>query len=162
MRATQVAFRQQRPVAMAAPSCFIGPVAEPGSPLELEARLFTRYLVGRPPARHFVQRYQEANRVLSILPEDGREAAVLDFVRRHPWSVGFLDAACGLLRPGGLLRTRILIMAAILEASPEFAEDFLPREARPLRLLAGWAARGLFAVTRAILGMLIYPIAALR
>ena len=71
----------------------------PQADLDMEARTFTRYLVGRPPPPELVARYREANAVLFATPVDPVDAAVVDFVRRHPWSVGLLDAAVGLRRP---------------------------------------------------------------
>src|SRR5207249_3660259 len=79
--------------------------------------------------------------------------------RRHPWSVSLLDAASGLLRPGSLLRNKILLMAAILETSPAFADEFLPRDARPLGLLLALVAHGTVAVARAALGAVVYAAA---
>ena len=86
-------------------------------------------------------------------------AALVAFARRHPWSVSLLDAASGLLRPGSLLRNKILLMAAILETSPTFADEFLPRDARPLGLLLALVAHGTVAVARAALGAVVYAAA---
>ncbi len=104
--------------------------------LEIEGRVFGRYLVGRTPSDTLVERYCEANRTLFATPPADHDAAVIAFARRHSWSVGLLDAAAGLLRAGGPLRSKLLILAAILEASPDFSEDFLPRQER-------WPALGL-------------------
>jgi len=73
--------------------------------------------------------------------------------------VSLLDAASGLLRPGSLLRNKILLMAAILETSPAFADEFLPRDARPLGLLLALVAHGTVAVARAALGAVVYAAA---
>ena len=94
-------------------------------------------------------------------PARPREASVVGFVRRHPWSAAPLDAASGLLAPRGLLRAKVLIMAAVLETSREFAGEFLPSE-RPLgpaRLVAALAGLGLVGVVQVLLGAALYPIA---
>jgi len=127
---------------------------------EIEARVFSRCLVGRIPPQELVDRYCEANRVLIPEPVGARDAALVGFIRKHPWSTPFLDAACGLLRPNGLLRSRMLIMAAVLEASPEFAEEFLPRTTHPVRLIVSVAGHGLLGLFRTLAGMLLYPLAA--
>jgi len=124
--------------------------------LEIEARIFARYLLGSDPAPELVERYGAANRRLLRGPSEPRDAALLGFVRRHPWSVSLLDAACGLLRPTGLLRSKLLIMAAILEASPAHAADFLPQSASTAALLARLAALGALAAGRAFAGALLY------
>src|SRR5262245_25782321 len=115
-------------VAEAMSLCFSRPVPdEPRErtaelePLEQEARVFSLYLVGRIPRDALRQRYADAVRALLPNPADARGEAVVAFARRHPWCVSFLDAACGLVRPGARLREKIFVMAAVLEASPDFA-----------------------------------------
>ncbi len=127
--------------------------------LEGEARVFGRYLVGREPPDELVERYRAANAAIFTEPVGPEDAALVAFVRRHAWSVSLLDAASGLLRPGNLLRNKILLMAAILETSPAFADDFLPRNTGPLRLLLGVFAHGTVAVARAVLGAVVYAAA---
>ncbi|HYY06513.1 MAG TPA: hypothetical protein VE997_08040 [Candidatus Limnocylindria bacterium] len=127
--------------------------------LEAEAHLFARYLVGRPPPAELVERYRAANAAIFTEPVARQDAALIAFARRHPWSVSLLDAASGLLRPGSLLRNKILLMAAILETSPAFADEFLPRDARPLGLVLALLAHGTVAATRAALGAVVYAAA---
>jgi len=128
--------------------------------LELEGRLFGRYLVGREPPRELVERYREANRILLGGTAPGSDAAVIAFARRHPWSIPFLDGAAGLLRPGSLLRNKILVMAAVLEASPAFAEEFLSRTVHPVSLVLRVLGLATLAVVRAAVGVLVYAAAA--
>lgn len=129
-------------------------------PLELEARVFSRYLVGRVARSALLTRYADANRTLLPAPGSPRDEAVVAFVRRHPWSASLLDAACGLVQPRARLREKILIMAAVLEASPDFADEFLPRTAPRTVLLARIAGLGCLAVGRALVGVLLLPLAA--
>ena len=128
--------------------------------LELEGRLFGRYLVGRMPPPELVERYREANRILLGGTAPGSDAAVIAFARRHPWSIPFLDGAAGLLRPGSLLRNKILVMAAVLEASPAFAEEFLSRTVHPVSLVLRVLGLATLAVVRAAVGVLVYAAAA--
>ena len=132
----------------------------PQAELEAEARTFTRYLIGRTPPPELVARYCEANATLFTAPVPAVEAGIVAFVRRHPWSVGLLDAAVGLRRPGSLLRNKILVMAAILETSPAFADDFLTRPLHPVVLALRVAGLGTLAVARTLLGLVLYPAAA--
>ena len=129
--------------------------AVPDDVLAEEAWIFGRYLVGRAPDPASVDRYVAANRVLFPAPPSAEDAAVLAFVRRRPWSVGWLDGAAGLLRPGGLVRSKILLMAAILETTPEFADEFLPRQIGPVALVARLAAAGTVAVLHALGGAVL-------
>jgi hypothetical protein len=134
------------------------PVAEDGV-LDDEARLFARYLVGRMPPSDLVARYAEADRTIWTTPAPPREAGLVLFVGRHPWSVGLLDAAAGLLQPSGRLRGKILVMSAILETSPVFADEFLPRSIRGGALLLRLIGAGTAAVAQTLLGALLYPFA---
>jgi len=124
--------------------------------LETEARVFTRYLVGRVPPPELIARYVEASRTLFPAPGEPRDAALLGFVRRHPWSAHYLDAATALLRPAGLLRSKVLVMGAILEASPTFADEFLPRHAALPGLVMRVIGNGVAAVLAALLGAVLY------
>jgi hypothetical protein len=127
-----------------------------GGQLEVEGRVFARYLLGRDAAPELIERYAVASRSLLGGPWDPADIALLAFVHRHPWSVSLLDAACGLLRPTGLLRSKLLVMAAILEASPAHAADFLPRASSTPSLVGRVAALGALAVGRALAGVLLY------
>lgn len=122
-----------------------------------EAHVFARYLVGRTPPAAAVERYCHARRTIWT---DGAAAdPLLIFVRRHPWSVAPLDAAASLLQPGGTLHGAILTMAAILETSPEFADDFLPRSVSRAGLLWRVVADGTVTVCQVVAGMLLLPLA---
>jgi hypothetical protein len=128
--------------------------------IDVEARAFTRYLVGRTPPPEIVARYRAAHGELFAAAPAGTDASLVAFVRRHPWSVWFLDPAVGLLRPGSLLRNKILVMAAILETSPAFADEFLSRPMHPVALALRVIGLGTLAVVRAALGFVLYPAAA--
>ena len=128
----------------------------PDDVLAAEGRLFGRYLVGREPTPAMIERYVAANLTHFTEPLRADDAAVLAFVRRHPRSIGSLDAAAGLLRPGGPLRNKILLMAAILETTPEFADQFLPRQVGPLALVLQVGVAGAMAVMQAIVGAVLY------
>ncbi len=123
--------------------------------LAAEARLFGRYLVGREPEPAVIERYAAANQALFTEPLTPDDAAALAFVQAHPWSVGMLDGASGLLRPGGALRSKILLMAAILETTPDHADEFLPRQVGPVALMFKVGAAGVRAVAEAIVGAVL-------
>jgi hypothetical protein len=87
--------------------------------LRTEAIVFGRYLVGSEPAEPLVQRYIEANEMLLAGYGTPEDEAVLDFARRHPWSIAMLDAAAGVRGGASLLRRKLLVMTAIVETTPE-------------------------------------------
>ncbi|MEN8182141.1 MAG: hypothetical protein ABFS46_06355 [Myxococcota bacterium] len=125
-----------------------------------EARSFASHLVARAPSDELCLRYADANRVLIPTWESARETSIVGFARRHPWSVSYLDAASGLVASRGLLRSKLLILAAVLETSPEYADEFLPRTSSLLPLVTGLVGRGILGVLRAAVGLLLVPIAA--
>jgi hypothetical protein len=131
---------------------------EQGS-LEAEARLFGRHLVGREPDAEILSRYREACARLWPEPPVGADAARLAWVRRHPWSLGPLEAAAALLDPAGPLRSRVLLTAALLETTPRHANDFLPDEPGLVPLFLRLAAFGTLAVVKALVGALLWPVA---
>jgi hypothetical protein len=89
-----------------------------------EARAFGRYLVGTEPTPAEVDRYAAAVAARIARAPD----AVVRAARAVPALVGPLDAAAAFVDPEHQLRQRLLVLLAILEASPEHAERFLPRD----------------------------------
>jgi hypothetical protein len=130
--------------------------------LEAEAHLFGRYLVGRTPPADHVARYCAATCTLWPAAVPPAEAALVAFVRRHPWSLGPLDAAAALLQPGGQLRGKILTMTAVLEASPDFADEFLPRSVSGPAFVGRLLLSGVVAVALALVGLPLYLVATRR
>jgi hypothetical protein len=127
--------------------------------LDGEADQLARYLVGRSAPPELAARYRAANGAIWAGAPARREAALVDFVRRHPWSLPYLDAAAALVQPGGRLRGKVLVMAAVLETSPALAEEFLPRDVPRGRALAQLLGAGVAAVAQAAGGLLLYPLA---
>ena len=124
-----------------------------------EAAIFARYLVRRAAPVDVVARYRDAVRRLFPEPDDARDRALLAFVRRHPWSVGSLDAAAALVAPGSRLRQRLLVMAALLETTPDGATEFLPREPTRGELALRLPVIGIGAAARLLFGLVLFPIA---
>lgn len=97
--------------------------------LAREARVLTRYLLSRdcPPA--LVQRYIDASRARPRPAMTPADNAIVQAAMRNALLLPFLDAASGITKGGTALRDKLLLMAAVLEASPDFADEFLPRSA---------------------------------
>ena len=92
--------------------------------LRQEASLIAHYLLGSQPSPGIVDRYVAgATRCFgSDITQSDRE--LLSFVRRHPATLPFFDAASALFNPKSQLRKRILLMVAILETTPEYCSNF--------------------------------------
>lgn len=126
-------------------------------PADIPVSLAVRYVLGRLPPAHLLARCAAATRERLPSPAEGVDRALWQFVARHPWSIGPVDAAAALLRPQADLRSRLLVIAAVLEASPECAGDFLPRRGgvgNVVRL----PLLGLAAVCRSLVGLMLWPL----
>jgi hypothetical protein len=130
--------------------------------LKEEAEVFARYLLRAAPPADAIERYSEAIPRLFPSPGTERDRALLAFARRHPWSLGSLDAAAALVARSDLLRQRLLVMAALLETTPEGATEFLPREPGFGTLALRLPLIGLVALGRLLLGLVILPFATAR
>jgi hypothetical protein len=121
-----------------------------------EAESFGAYLTGRTLAALFIDRYVVAIAVRGI-EADRRDQRLLRFMRRHPWSIGFIDGGLALRRPGSAVRDRLLVMSAIIEATPDYAPDFLPTGRSPLYAVY-IAFVGLRAGVRGIIGSVLISV----
>lgn len=112
------------------------------STLHNEARALGRFILGAPVDAEFVERYAAAHaHVLRVLPPSRRgDAAIVALGVKRPALLPFLAAASAVRARDGLLHKKSLLMAAILEASPRYADEFLPRSTGPVRLvlMLGW------------------------
>ena len=117
---------------------------------------FGRYLLGEPPSEDALQLFVRA--AATLPPLDEREARLLAFLLRNRWAIGPVDAALALIRPASPVRGRIFLMLAVLECLPKYVPRFLPATRSPFKhvRMAGHALR---ALGRALLGMVVLPIA---
>jgi len=121
--------------------------------LTAEALAMAQYLMGAPLSRELIDRYADASHTLLGMHSPKPE---LVFVRRHPWALPFMDAAVGLMRPESLLRKKLLLMTAILEATPNHAEYFLKQPASPFEALRVCASQAARTIVKAVIGLLLY------
>lgn len=126
---------------------------EQAAALAEEARVFGRYLLGTTVPPVLVERYVAASTRLFPVPHAPADAAVVAFARTHPWAVACLDGASALKRSSGLLRSKLLVMSAICEASTEAGGEFLPRVAAIPLLLLRLGIAGTAAVLQALCGL---------
>jgi hypothetical protein len=60
------------------------------------------------------------------LVAEGRDRRLLRFVDEHPSWLGVVDGGLALRRPRSVIRTKLLVMSAILEATPDNTSAYLP------------------------------------
>lgn len=123
---------------------------------DAEAERFARYLVGAPADERIRALY--ARMIARGARTPGRaDVALLRFAVRRPRGLGLLDAGLALVDPEAELRRRLYIMFAILEATPENHDRFLPVERGPLYIVAV-AAAGLQGLLKGVVGALVVAI----
>jgi hypothetical protein len=124
--------------------------------LEQEARLFTRYLIGRDANPQAIRLYET---VMSTSKPDNKDKKLLDFMTSHPSSIGLIDAGLVFHNATSEARRRLYIMFAILEASPEYCDFFLPKKRSPFYILVIFYS-GVRAIIKAGLGLLLVKVIA--
>jgi hypothetical protein len=127
-----------------------------------ESRIITEYLLDQAPRQELIDRYVEGNTALLNEKFPRSDRAVMEFVRRNPWTLPYLDAAYSILQPGALLRRKILLQLAILETTPHFTDHFMTQHLSVPRFLCHLSGYGLSAFIKMIIGFFIYPFAVKR
>jgi nucleoside-diphosphate-sugar epimerase len=121
-----------------------------------EADFVTRYLLGIHCSQALKIRYAQAIEQLQIELEFD-ERRLWKIVSRYPRVLRIIDGGLALLKPHGGIRRKIYTMLAILEASPEHAEHFLPKTCTRLHMLALLGV-GLRAGLAAVAGVLFIKV----
>ena len=126
--------------------------------LSLDSCILARYLLNVELPRELQYRYAAA--CLKLLGNQ------LDpewcFVQRHPWTLPFIDAGAGILRPDSGVRQRLFLMTAILEATPLYAEFFLAPAPRAPQFIFGMALRCIRCAINIAVGIPLFTFARLR
>ncbi len=122
--------------------------------LRQECRLFARYLVGEEISEQLIDRYIQACE--RLFPK-ARRSKLERLANQRPMLLPLLDAGAGFLAKDDSLRTKLLVLSAILEASPVYTHKFLPERSGGFSVVAGIFYHGLLAGTRSALGIpLVY------
>lgn len=124
--------------------------------LATESILIGRYLLGCDPPRELQERYVAAHRILYHEQGKSAESPELRFIHHHPWALPFIDAGAGLLQPESVVREKILLMTAILEATPVYAEFFLPGRTPVLTLLLDVTWQALRGGLKIVVGLPLF------
>lgn len=124
-----------------------------------EATIFGSYLLGEEPSPTAVRLYAEA--ISRLFAPEEAEDSVLRFALNRPWSLPLLDGAAALRQPEGQLRRRLLVMFAILETQPEYADRFLPFS-HTLTDLCKVGIRGIASLNCTVLGLGLLPLVSRR
>ncbi|MFA6045831.1 MAG: hypothetical protein WC718_12680 [Phycisphaerales bacterium] len=124
-----------------------------------EAERFSRYLVGVVASPALCERYAAGVAELGLFPSGRADAWALSLAQRRDWTIGPLDAACAILHSGWALRRRLILLSAVLEASPAHADDYIPQPRGTLSVLAVCVVEGVAGVVNLLLGLVLLLLA---
>lgn len=124
-----------------------------------EGEILSRYLVDESVSQNFLERYIRANGILFPDVPGQREDPVVFFVCRYPWSLPFLDAVLGILHPQAVLRKKLLLMVALLEAAPDYTNYFIPERVPVFQFWLKVARFGMTSLLKIVIGLCLYPFA---
>ena len=113
-----------------------------------ECDALARYLVGRPCPADVADRYMRAVNELNLALSPV-ESAIWNTACALGPLLACLDAGVALWNRNGAIRRRLLVMFALLEATPENTDRFL------------FSPRGVVAHVGTLIGLLLAPIAML-
>ncbi len=122
--------------------------------LEKEANIFSRYLIGRDAGSLAVEVYKTT---MATSKPNTTDRKLLNYMVSHPHSIGFIDAGLVFHNSTSEARRRLYVMLAILEASPEHCDLFLPQKRSPFYIFVIYFA-GIRAVIKAIFGLLLVKV----
>ena len=121
-----------------------------------EPSLFAPYLLGHAMVTDDVlERYAAGCEALFRGPQPPPDVATVDFVRRHPWSLPFIDAAAACVCPQTLLRKKLLLFLAVVEATPAQVESFTPTPRSRVGVLVRLAWWGGLSGCQALVGLIL-------
>jgi hypothetical protein len=129
------------------------------SEVDTECSLISRYLIGVDPPQEFKDRYRAGQRAL--FGEESLESAEpeMKFFRAHPWALPYLDAGAVVLNRESILRKKIILMTAILEASPAYAEFFLHAPEGPLKVWCSLVWQSVRSIVKMIIAVPVFLVA---
>lgn len=110
-----------------------------------DAQRIARHLIGEAATDAEAQRWLRAVTARGAALTSPRERRLWSAAMRHPWLLGPTDAGLAWLDPRSPIRHRLLLMMAILEASPHHHHMFLAapwpkHRAILLGIRAAWGA----------------------
>lgn len=125
--------------------------------MQQEAITFGKYLLsGETPDEKSIALYEAAHAHKKLNVPDA-EQKLLSFAVKNRWALGAIDGALAFKNPEHILRKKLLVMSAILESRPRYAELFLPKKRNALYIFVfGWI--GSRAVCKAVFGRVVIAI----
>ncbi len=120
-----------------------------------EARVFMDYLIGCTDARDAYELYASAHKHHFTSPQNAFDNFVVRISVTSPFLLPLLDSACVFWRPSCLLRSKLVLASAILEADTEHCQVFFPRPERPVSLIAKCTLLGIRFLLQLLPGLIL-------
>ena len=125
-----------------------------------EAILLGRYLLSASPKQFVIERYCEA--VVKKKPAFGNDDIKLwTFLKKNTWAIGIIDAGLAIIKPQCGIRNKILLMLAIIEATPDYSHLFLPKN-RSFFYFLTIVFVGFRSVVKAVIGCVVITLLNLK
>jgi hypothetical protein len=127
--------------------------------MRTEAITFGKYLLsGVTPDDKSIALYEAAHQHKK-LDVPANEQKLFSFALRNRWALGAIDGALAFKNPDHIVRRKLLLMSAILESRPQYADRFIPKKRSFFYLFAfGWI--GFRAICKALFGRMLLAIVA--
>lgn len=124
-----------------------------------EAITFGKYLLsGETPDDKSTALYEAAHQHRKI-EVPAAEKKLFEFALRNRWAIGAIDGALAFKNPEHVIRRKLLVMSAVLECRPQYADLFIPQKRSFFYLFAfGWI--GFRAVCKAVFGRVLLMVVA--
>lgn len=103
--------------------------------LQSEARVLARHLMGDNAPAELLSRYTNCVRSKIGAGLDDKQNFMTSLALKRPTWIGPLDAFLGIYDRNHDLRKRLLIMAALMETTPNFAPQFLSSKVSSTNLM---------------------------
>ena len=125
--------------------------------LRREAEVFTRYLVGRTPTDYVAVCYADAHRVLTGLEAgNGHERWLLAVARTGSSGCRIADGWSRHTAPASALRRKLVVLLAILEVSPPFADVLDRPTGSPAAEWVGMIGVGVVSILALVVGAIVF------
>lgn len=122
-----------------------------------QAQIFTHYLIRKKAHPAVLKLYARSFKNTTTLSK--HDLRLLAIMQKYPLSIGFIDAGLAISNPHSEARRRIYVMLAILEASPLYHNEFLPKKRSRLYALYIFYV-GAISLARGLLGVVIVKVIA--
>lgn len=125
------------------------------SEMKQEALLFGKYYLKVTPNDRVVSLYTKA--IKGSIDYASSVSKDIIFVRKYPWLLRIVDSGAAIVKPQSEIRKRLYMMFAILEASSEYHDLFLPKKRNGAYVVV-IGLTGFAAVIRALIGIFVVKV----